>query len=241
MPRLTALPVFALTLALAGCSSDDGAGPGAGAPFERSLETTPSGGPDPIGLGGEAYPAGPYGFSQHSVVPNFQFLGWRDPAGAGFDPATLEIIKLSDYYDPDGAKGNRLLHVNLSAVWCAYCKAEHAGGDYVTQDGRQLHYDPIEEEVTARAPRGLRYLEALVQDRVGGPATKADLEAWAEEYRMGIPFVLDPNDKLSQVRNSLGSFPTNFLITTHDMRIVQKIDGADPDALWEVAEDYLDP
>ncbi|MCC6214390.1 MAG: hypothetical protein IT376_05950 [Polyangiaceae bacterium] len=237
-----ALPlILAFGLSLGGCSGDDGGGAERGDPFDTSLSTTPSGGPDPVGLGADPYPAGPYGFSQYSVIPNFQFLGWRDPAAGAYDPAALEVIKLSDYYDPDGAKGSRLLHVNLSAVWCGYCRAEHAGGDYITQDGQQLHYEPIEEEVDARAPRGLRYLEALVQDSVGGPATKADLEGWASEYAMGLPFVLDPNDKLAQVRDSLGSFPTNFLITTHDMKIVQKIAGANPDALWDAADQYLAP
>lgn len=229
--------VVAVSAVLVGCGSEGGEGP-TPRPFDRELDTSVSGGPE-APPGAVAYPEAPYGYSIGSIIPNLRFFGWRNPQASQYDPARLETLSLADYYDPDGSGGARLLHVNLGAVWCAYCRAEHAGGRYQTQTGAILVYRPIETEIAERQARGFRYLGVLVQDDRGGPAGEAELVAWAEEYRMTVPFVLDGNDTLGMVRVSQGSFPTNFLIDPRTMRIEAIIDGADPEGLWRAIDRYL--
>src|SRR5688572_12808857 len=70
------------------------------------------------------YPAGPYGRNVGSVIENLEFLGWRDPVAAAYDPANFEVLRLSDFYDPEGADV-KLIVLNASAVWCGVCQVEY--------------------------------------------------------------------------------------------------------------------
>jgi hypothetical protein len=226
MSKLSILGSLAIiAVFVTGCSSDVDT-----APFEKELKGESGG----SGVRGAVpdYPAAPYGFAIGSTLPNFEFYGWKDPASVGFKTDQLERISLADYYDPTGSKGSKLLHINVSAVWCGFCRAEHEGGTYQLEDGSRITYIPLEEEEKSRYDRGLRYLGSLVQDNQGGPATKSDLEVWAEEYELGIPFALDPAFKLAPLRTDDNSWPINFIISTRDMKIVNKILGADPEQLW---------
>src|SRR3970040_345179 len=88
-------------------------------PLESGSEdSAPEPGPGAPGSPGSAalfvdYPAGPYGTKKGSVIDNFAFLGWRAPRLADYDTSALETIRLSDFYNPDGAKaGVKLLVIN---------------------------------------------------------------------------------------------------------------------------------
>jgi len=227
MPKPSILGSLAIiSVSVAGCGSED--------PVKFDRELAGESGGTGAGVRGSAapdYPGPPYGFAIGSTVANFEFYGWRDPAAAGFDTGRLEKLSLADYYDPDGSKGSKLLHINVSAVWCGFCRAEHEGGTYQTDSGL-ITYIPLEEEVGSRYDAGLRYLGSLVQDNAGGPATLLDLQVWAKEYELGIPFALDPAFKLAPLRTDDNSWPINFVISTRDMKVLNKIIGADPDSLW---------
>lgn len=215
-----------IALLAVGCGSED-----PGSPFQKELKGESGGSAAP---GGDVeYVAGPYGYDYGSIVPNLHFLGWKDPMASGFDTAALEPISIADFRD----NGVKLLHINLSAIWCAFCKAEHEGGTYQLADGSLLHYNKLVEEVQCRKAAGYEYLEAMVQDNEGGPATRNDLKNWAEQYEMSVPFVLDGDDQLSPLRGGTG-FPANIVIDTTTMRIIQKIDGAD-DGMWDWIDDQL--
>src|SRR5688572_14140487 len=79
------------------------------------------------------YPAGPYGVGVGSVIEDFAFLGWRDPVASGYDINKFETVRLSEFYNPDGARSDiKLIWINASAVWCTVCRAEMK--DIKTQD-----------------------------------------------------------------------------------------------------------
>ncbi|MFO7180642.1 MAG: hypothetical protein DIU78_018220, partial [Pseudomonadota bacterium] len=66
------------------------------------------------------YPDGPYGTAVGATIANLAFLGWRDPVAAGYDETALELVRLSDFYNPEGTKNDvRVIVLNASAVWCS--------------------------------------------------------------------------------------------------------------------------
>src|SRR5688572_9729793 len=118
------LRAWLLVLAL-GCSSES-LGPSGAQPADPSPAPTSTA----SGAFGDApfqpvvaYPPGPYGRGVGAVIENLSFLGWRDPVLAGYDPAALETVSLSAFYDPTGTR-TKLIVLNASAVWCSVCRSE---------------------------------------------------------------------------------------------------------------------
>src|SRR5262245_31566741 len=116
--------VVSLLGASVGCSSSDlGGEEGGGA---ASRDEGPLGPVAPADVAAPLYPAGPYGSGVGAVIADMSFLGWRDPVAAGYDTNALETIRLSDFYNPDGAGSDvKLLLLNASAVWCGVCRWEY--------------------------------------------------------------------------------------------------------------------
>ena len=95
-------------------SPDDTAAPppsdsGAPPPPKADSGTTPP--PDTSPPPTLDYPAGPYGKTTGSVLPNLSWSGYRNGTGAWV------TISLADYYDPTGSKGVRAVWLGLAAVW----------------------------------------------------------------------------------------------------------------------------
>lgn len=177
-----------------------------------------------------AYPSGPYGRGVGSIIDNLSFLGWRNAAAANYDPTRLEEIRLSDFYDPDGSKGIRVLALNASAVWCVVCRAEysHLGRDAVYQKYR---------------PKGVEILGVLFEDKDSKPATPSDLVVWGGPNMFDVPFplVIDPGFKTG-VYFSSDATPMNMLIDTRTMQIIQVTMGYDasrPSAYWNALDVWL--
>lgn len=57
------------------------------------------------------YPAGPYGKTAGTTIPNITWKGYRDGTGDWTD------ISLLDYYDPDGSRGITALLIETAAQW----------------------------------------------------------------------------------------------------------------------------
>jgi len=164
-----------------------------------------------------AYPAGPYGTSKGATIQNLSFLGWKHPEQAGYDPAKVETVRLSDFYDPDGQTGVKLLAVNASAVWCGVCRREY----------QDMHTNDVYANLR---PQGLEILGTLFEDTNSFPAQPQDLRNWAAipAHSVKFPFVLDPGFKLGAYFDS-DATPLNMLIDVRTMTIVQVTMGiSDP-------------
>ncbi len=170
---------LALVLALsqAGCESE---------PLEvPPVEGAPSGGEVPDGAERttrrSSTPLAHYGNREGSIVPNLEFLGWRAPADAAYDPAQFETVRLSDFYNPDGARGNtKLLLLNASAIWCSVCRTE-------MRHFQQTDLYPQYKE------RGLEIVGILFEDNNYNPAKPEDLVAWGSpELRHPLPLGARP-------------------------------------------------
>lgn len=204
-------------LALA-CSSDPvnapANSPDDGAPGPSDTATPPS------GLGGDfaparAYPAGPYGHGLGAIIENLDFIGWRDPVAANYDPAVLEHVSLGDFYDPNGTR-TEFIVLNASAVWCVVCQAElrdmNTNGTYAAFRSRKV-------EVVG----------TLFEDAQANPAKPSDLVIWGSSAARAIPFplVLDPALKMGIYFTS-DATPLNLVIDARTMRIVDVMMGYDP-------------
>jgi hypothetical protein len=154
----------------------------------------------------ETYPSGPYGTAVGSVLENYAFLGWRDPVASDYDPAKLETVRLSDFYDPDGRSGIKLLWINASAVWCSVCKAEM----------RDIKQAGVNATFSAK---GVQLIGTLFEDNEAGPARPSDLKLWGElpDHAIDFPLLLDPGFKLGAFFTS-DATPLNLLVDASSMR-----------------------
>jgi hypothetical protein len=202
-----------------GCSSS---------PLSGAAETTAapaSAGASPSVPGGAAggptstwaaYPPGPYGTGRGATIQNLSFLGWKQPNAAGYDPSQVEMVRLSDFYDPDGQNGLKLLAINASAVWCSVCRAEY-------QDMKDTKvYQTLH-------PQGLEILGTLFQDNAYYPAQPSDLKTWGAvaSHAVTFPLVLDPGFKMGAYFDS-DATPLNLLIDVRTMTIVSVTMGYSP-------------
>jgi hypothetical protein len=214
-----------------GCSSDplvggierDAPGPTATATAPAPVDDTPL-------APASAYPSGPYGRGLGAVIEDLAFLGWRDPVAASYDPALLEIVRLSDFHDPTGTR-TKLIVLNASAVWCTVCQFE-------MQDIRQRNHHQ------GYLARGAQIVGTLFEDGRGGPATPQDLELWGSRptHEIGFPLLLDPGFKLSVYFTS-DATPLNLIIDATTMRILQVMMGysSSPSAgLWALVDRELE-
>jgi hypothetical protein len=227
LPIATVL--VAAACSLAGCSSSPLAG-------VQDTQGEPAAGPSGSGGAGAgvappsstwaAYPAGPYGTSRGATIENLSFSGWMRPDIAGYDPAKFETVRLSDFYDPDGHTGVKLLAINASAVWCSVCRAEYA--------------DMKDNQVYSTSrPLGLEILGALFEDNAFFPAQPQDLKNWGKlsAHSVTFPLVLDPGFKLGAYFDS-DATPLNMLIDVRTMTIVQVTMGYSP-TYWSQVQNVL--
>lgn len=224
MPRLdrsTALFSALLALPIAGCGSDTESA----RDFDRSGGSGTGTNVVSPGTAMARYPSAPYGTTAGSVVENFAFLGWKAPSAANYEQTSFERINLSDFYDPDGSKGIKMIVLNGSAVWCSVCRGE--AGDI---NSRQLY--------AQYKARGVEFVWSLFEDASGNPAKPLDLANWASAYEVDFPMVLDPSLKLGSFF-SADATPLNLLIDARTMKIVDVMLGYNPTTHWEQLDHYL--
>ena len=224
--RTSFLVGFIAALAL-GCSSESLT------PEDSQAGGGKGGGPSPSdALSRAAYPEGPYGRGVGATIANLKFLGWRDPAQAGYDPTRLEEVSLADFYNPEGVAGRpRLIMLNASAVWCSVCKAEYR--HMITTD-----------VYGTRKPKGIEILGVLFEDAKYNPAKPSDLVIWGgpDSFNVPFPLVLDPGFKIGAYFES-DATPMNMLIEASTMRILDITMGynaSKPSEYWDRIDAWLE-
>lgn len=177
-----------------------------------------------------AYPEGPFGRGVGATIANLKFLGWRDPAKAGYDPDQFEEVALSDFYNPDGVAGRpRLILLNASAVWCSVCVAEY----------RHMITSNV---YGTRKPKGIEIVGVLFEDAKSNPAKPSDLVNWGSNFSVPFPLVLDPGFKAGAYFES-DATPMNMLIEASTMRILNISMGynaSQPSEYWDPIDAWLD-
>ncbi|MDF3065210.1 MAG: uncharacterized protein K0R38_811 [Polyangiaceae bacterium] len=232
-PAKTARLSF-LGVILAACSS---------APIDDEPSNAATAGSSAVGVAGSAstsagepvtpggyrkrnYPAGPYGTGLGATLADYSFLGWHDPVAVDYDDTKLEEVSLSEYYDPDGAKGIKLIWINASAVWCSVCRTEMKD---IKNNGVRAEF----------APKGVQMLVTLFEDKNSGPAKPSDLRNWgrAPAHLIDFPLVLDPGFKLGAFFTS-DATPLNMLVDARTMKVVDATMGYSLD-YWQQVDKLL--
>lgn len=214
----------------AACSSaplsDEGAEPGPTSPGSAGSGGGATVAASNVDYQKRNYPAGPYGTGEGSTLENFAFLGWRDPIASAYDQSQLEQVELSEFYDPTGSKGIKLIWINASAVWCSVCRAEM----------RDIKNNGVR---AAFAPRGVQLIVTLFEDNKSGPARPLDLHNWgsAAEHSIDFPLLLDPGFKLGAFFTS-DATPLNMLVDARTMRVIDETMGYSSD-YWDGVDKLL--
>lgn len=168
------------------------------------------------GIPAGSYPNAPYGTRQGATIENLQLYGWRNPVAAGFELEAAGAVRLGDFYNPDGARGEGVEYIMINAVaaWCGVCRTEY-------QDMR------TKQTYSTLAPRGLEMVGVLFEDNNGDPSTFQDMINWAKAYSVGFPFVNDPGFETG-VYFDKSATPMNMLIDARTMEIVLLMTGYNP-------------
>jgi len=162
------------------------------------------------------YPKGPFGTEEGDTIANLCFKGFRNPSAVSDDQAPLETLGFSDYYDPTGSKGVRLVLINTSAVWCAACRTEHEG---------------LSAKNNQYSPQGFRILSTLFQDSKRDPATVRDLTNWVKTFSSNYAMALDPDYQLGDFARA-ETAPLNLVVDARTMKIEKKLLGDQPQVMW---------
>jgi len=189
--------------------------------FQRGVEE-PSGQDGPQFI--QPYPEGPYGTGIGATIANLEFIGWRTPDVAKYDPALVERMQLGDYHDPKGTRGVKLIVINSSAVWCTACRAE----------AREIQNEGLFEKYL---PQGVVFFWTLFEDNDENPARFQDLVNWATLYEVNYPFVLDPGFKL-RFFYDVDATPANIVVDAKTMTIEAEVSGYSPE-LWTKVDSLL--
>jgi hypothetical protein len=183
-----------------------------------------------------AYPAGPYGIGIGSVMPDFNFDGYANPAS---NKATMQAIALSDFFNPHGldasykpgpegddrlfptgspyGEGQRkptVLLIDVASVWCVPCNQEAAS----ILPALHALYKPCGGEF---------FLDLHDSATMGTAASPKNLYNWTTQYKVDFPSAIDPTYKLDQFFVQ-EAFPQGIVLNTTNMTIVKIIPGAEP-------------
>jgi hypothetical protein len=177
------------------------------------------------------YPPPPYGNTAGETLEDACFSqAWLDPLASQFDVSRLGRLCFSDFYDPDGAKGTKVLLINTSALWCLSCYAEwEAAGDAgsVIQRRDELR------------PQGFLVFGLLFQDSEGRPANREHLRAWARRFSIDVPLALDPDFQMGRYARQ-NVQPFNMLVDTATMKILDSFEGDQSQAIASKVLSYLE-
>jgi hypothetical protein len=197
-PKLCLVPVALLTLAA--CSSEKTT------PFDDGQEAVVAA---ELGPERQVYPDAPYGSRAGATIENFNFLGWKSPKDAAYDTSKLEQVSLSQFYDPAGQEGVKLLVMTSTAVWCSACKQE---------------YKDMTGSISSYEGKGVRFLGALFEDDASNPAKPSDLVLWAKSFDVQFPFALDPDLKLGAFFD-VEATPMEMIVDAKTMKILKISEG----------------
>ncbi len=172
-------------------------------------------GPDPLPVlnvcknGG--YPEPPYGNAVGSVMENVTCNGFKD-----LDSEALEPLDFCEYYNPDGdLEKPRMLVIDVSALWCVWCKFFAEGFDYACEE---LH------------DQGVRCLTAILDGNTSTvAATEADVRWWQRsgkkrldqginDWQVTGPICMSGDIMSKYVSRS--SLPVYMTIDTKTMKLV---------------------
>lgn len=164
------------------------------------------------------YPAGPYGYTQGSVVSDYKFLGKTPTATDTYAALPLRDLYLGEFHsDPT----LRYVLVVGSAGWCVYCNEEAPN---------------VEAIATKYKDQGFRALTVLSEGHTRGePAMESDIADWVSIHHfVNTDMAIDPAETLFKYADA-SAFPLHVLLDTKTMAIQWLCVGGAPGCDEETA------
>lgn len=245
---LQSLTIAVTAASLVACGSTTTEGDTSGGGTTPPPATTAPDFPDNSGQAAKtelAYPAGPWGFKKGSVIKNYKFVGFSNPSEV---KNATQAIELAQFYNPHAddatympaspevddrlfppgspyGAGNpkpKALAIDAAAVWCGPCNQE------AKVDIPPLHakYKPLGGEF---------FLVLTDGPTQGVAATQKHLVSWTTKYKVDFPATISPALEIAEVFSD-NAFPTNLIVNTRNMVIVQVMAGVPPASYWTTFE-----
>lgn len=163
---------------------------------------------------GLAYPTDHIGGTAHHSkvagdrIPNFTFQAYVD----GDRAAGLKTISLADYFDPQ-QKRNKVLHIEVSAVWCTICSS-------VTTETVK-----VKEQL---GKEGVVYLEVMTAgNRPGAGPSLIEVDDWVTRHSSTITTAIDVSSRrLGSIGVDPGVRPWDIVVDTRTMEILESSGGS---------------
>jgi hypothetical protein len=193
------LTMTAAAIAVAACSSSDD--PSTPAPPVADASTSPV-----TTDAGPVYAPSPYGVEVGDTIANLSFSGW---SAAPY--TTAGAVRFSDFYDPAGSSGRKMLVVNVCSVWCVPC---------------QKAYADFREKAADYAAKGVAFLSVLYENADVKPISADEGAAYATKNGVGIPVAIDPAYQLSNAVRP-AEVPSYIVISVRDMKVLGTLKSAD--------------
>lgn len=188
------VPIAACAL-LVGCSSSSTtAGSDAGASSDNCQAN------------GAPYPAGPCGINKGQPIADLVFQG-----KTGGTSAPTTTVTFDSLYDPTGSKGNKLLLLDVSALWCQACKGEATAMPQLESD---------------YAAKGVFFMTVVAENDSNAPASAGDVDTWITAYKLTSLVVNDPTLS-TEAYFDRSQMPLNMVVDLRTMTIVAKLVGYD--------------
>lgn len=142
-------------------------------------------------------------------IPNFAFQGYPN----GDRSQGLQTISLSDYFDPK-QKHHKVLHIEVSATWCAICSSE---------------IEATVENKDALNAKGIAYLEVVVSGASAGfGPSQGELDTWVDRHHSNVDTGVDIRGRRLGGAGliDVNVMPHDILIDTRTMEILDSSPGA---------------
>jgi len=191
--------------------------PGTKAPAPSNPNANPQGVP---------YPTTNLGYVENTRIPNLKFTGFRaaDTSAVIDTKGDTTVLSMSDYYDPLGNRGIRLVHLSVNTRWCGPSNEQvswFSGFDYQTN----RRTDP--GLAVTLAPEGVLFLDVLAAGfSPGTPATLDDLRGWVGDHQINFDTAVDAYIELGSLFPQ-AAIPFNVTIDARSMAILETSMGFD--------------
>jgi hypothetical protein len=141
-------------------------------------------------------------------IPNFTFQAYVN----GDRAAGLQTISMADYFDPKQAR-NKVLHMEVSAVWCAICSS-------VTDETVKVK-DELGKE-------GVVYLEVVTAGASPGAGPSlGEVDDWITRHTSNLTTAIDVRaTRLASIGVDPGVRPWDIVVDTRSMEILESSGGS---------------
>lgn len=152
--------------------------------------------------------------AQWSLIGSL-LMAWAVGIGCGVDARGVEVGDRVPQYSAPDLSGQEIAFedyvgevvlVNIWATWCGPCRVE---------------MPPIQAAFRRYRDRGFTVLAISIDQ---GPGYEGKVAAFAEEYGLEFPILLDPEGRVSEVLRTVG-VPETFVLN-REGRIVKRLIGA---------------